>query len=68
VALNGIDKAADKDRAAVLDAMFNTTNFQGLAGSWSFTETGDPDTAQLTVNVVEGGVIKFHEMIEPPTS
>lgn len=66
VALNGIDKAANKDRAAILDAMFATKDFQGLSGSWSFTETGDPDTAQLTVNVVESGVIKFQEMISPP--
>lgn len=66
VALNGIDAAAAKDRAAILDQMFHTTDFQGLAGSWSFTETGDPDTAQLTVNIVEDGVIKFNDMISPP--
>ncbi len=66
VTLNGIDKAANLDRAAVLDAMFHTTDFRGLSGTWSFTETGDPDTAQLTVNIVESGVIKFKEMISPP--
>lgn len=66
VALNAIDKAADKDRAKILDAAFSTKDFRGLAGNWSFTETGDPDFAQLTVNMVEGGVIKFHEIIETP--
>lgn len=68
VALNGIDAAATKDRAAILDEMFNTTDFHGLAGVWSFTETGDPDTAQLTVNIVEDGVIRFNDMISPPES
>lgn len=66
VVMNAIDAAADKDRAKILDEMIHTTDFQGLAGSWSFTETGDPNTAQLTVNVVEDGVIKFSDMISPP--
>jgi len=48
--------------------MFGTKDFQGLAGSWSFTETGDPDTAQLTVNIVQDGVIVFNDMISPPAS
>lgn len=66
VALNGVDAAANKDRTAILDAMFATQNFQGLSGSWNMTETGDPDTAQLTVNIVTDGEIVFQDMIEPP--
>lgn len=66
VALNALDSAAEKDRAAVVDAAFSIRDFRGLAGSWSFTETGDPDTARMTVNIVEGGQIKFHDVIEPP--
>lgn len=66
VALNAIDKAANKDRTAVLDAAFSLKDFRGLAGTWSFTETGDPDTARMTVNIIEGGEIKFHGVIEPP--
>lgn len=68
VALNGIDAAATKDRTAILDEMFGTTDFQGLAGSWSFTETGDPDTAQLSINVVSGGTFSFQDVITPPES
>ena len=30
------------------------------------TETGDPDTATLSVNVVQDGVITFDTTIEPP--
>lgn len=66
VALNGVDAAGEADRAAILDKMFHTKDFVGLAGTWSFTETGDPDTAQLTVNIVQDGVIRFSDMIEPP--
>ncbi|MCA9834996.1 MAG: branched-chain amino acid ABC transporter substrate-binding protein [Thermomicrobiales bacterium] len=66
VVLNGIDAAADKDRAKVLEAVMGTTDFQGLAGSWSFTETGDADAPQLTVNKVVDGVIKFDAAIAPP--
>lgn len=66
VALNALDKAADKDRAAVVDAAFSIKDFRGLSGSFSFTETGDPDTARMTINIVQDGVITFHEVIEPP--
>jgi len=66
VVLNGIDKAAVKDRAAVLEAIMTTSNFRGLTNTFSFTETGDPDTATLSVNIVQDGVITFDTTIEPP--
>lgn len=66
VVLQAIDVVGEKDRAAVLEAMFNTTDFRGLTNTWSFTETGDPDTATLSVNVVRGGAITFEATITPP--
>lgn len=66
VALNAIDAAGVKDRTAILDEMFGTTDFVGLAGSWSFTETGDPDTSQLSINVVQDGIFAFQDFIGPP--
>lgn len=66
VVLNGIDKAQSKDRAAVMEAIMGTSNFRGLTNTWSFTETGDPDTATLSVNLVQDGVITFDSTIEPP--
>lgn len=66
VVLNAIDKVGDKDRAAILEAMMGTANFRGLTNTWSFTETGDPDTATLSVNVVKDGVITFDTTIAPP--
>ncbi len=68
VVLQAIDQVGEKDRAAVLDAMFNTTDFRGLTGEWSFTETGDKDRAVLSVNVVREGVIEFEAEITPAES
>lgn len=68
VALNAIDAAGVKDRKAILDEMMGTTDFVGLAGSWSFTETGDPDSATLSINAVEDGTFVFADTITPPES
>lgn len=65
VVLQAIDKVGEKDRAKILDAMFSTANFRGLTNTWSFTETGDPDTATLSVNIVKDGVITFDQKITP---
>ncbi len=66
VVLQAIDAVGEKDRAKILETMFNTTDFRGLTNTWSFTETGDPDTATLSVNVVKDGEITFGETIAPP--
>jgi branched-chain amino acid transport system substrate-binding protein len=66
VVLQAIDQVGEKDRAKILDAMFSTKDFRGLTNTWSFTETGDPNTATLSVNIVKDAVITFHEMITPP--
>lgn len=68
VALNAVDAAGVKDRAAILAEMMGTTDFVGLAGSWSFTETGDPDTSQLSINAVQDGAFTFDSVITPPES
>ena len=66
VALQAIDMVGEKDRAAILETMFGMENFRGLIGTWSFTETGDPDSVTLSLNVVNDGVIDFLETISPP--
>jgi len=63
VVLQAIDQVAAKDRAAILDTMFSTSEFRGLIGNWSFTETGDTTAETISLNVVEGGVITFQEVI-----
>lgn len=66
VVLNAIDAAGVADRAAILDEMFHTTDFHGLAGTWSFTETGDPDPVTLSINVVRDAEIVFQDFINTP--
>jgi len=66
VVLQAIDRVGQKDRAKILDAMLSTSEFRGLTNTWSFTETGDPDTATLSVNVVKDGQITFDTRIAPP--
>lgn len=66
VVLQAIDKVGEKDRAAILDAMWNTENFRGLSNTWSFTDTGDKDSASISVSEVIDGVITFQQVIMPP--
>jgi len=66
VALQAIDIVGEKDRAKILEAMFSMKDFRGLVGTWSFTETGDPDTATLSLNQVRDGAIEFVQTITPP--
>jgi len=63
VVLQAIDQVAAKDRAAILETMFGTSEFRGLIGTWSFTETGDTTAETISLNVVRDGEITFQEVI-----
>ena len=63
VVIQAIDKVQAKDRRQILDAMFATEGFNGLLGTWSFTETGDTDSQTISLNVVKDGEITFQENI-----
>ncbi|MBA2276180.1 MAG: branched-chain amino acid ABC transporter substrate-binding protein [Chloroflexia bacterium] len=65
VSIQAIDQVGAKDRAQILDAMFNTSEFRGLIGTWSFTETGDTDATTMSLNIVKDGAITFQEDIAP---
>jgi branched-chain amino acid transport system substrate-binding protein len=66
VVLQAIDQVGAKDRAQILEAMMGTSEFRGLIGTWSFTETGDTDSTTVSLNVVTDNVITFQETITPP--
>jgi branched-chain amino acid transport system substrate-binding protein len=52
--IQAIDKAGEKDRGKILEALMGTTNFKSLVGkTWSFTETGDIDTPSMSVNEIK---------------
>jgi branched-chain amino acid transport system substrate-binding protein len=55
VALDAIQRAGRKDRAAIRDAIFATKNFQGVLGQWSFTDTGDTTLTQMSGRQVKNG-------------
>jgi branched-chain amino acid transport system substrate-binding protein len=68
VAMQGLDQAQAKDRVAILDAMFATEGFEGLIGTWGFTETGDTSLTAVSVNIITDGAISFEQSIEAPTT
>jgi len=55
VALDAIARAGKKDRAAIRDAVFATTNYEGVLGTWSFTSTGDTTLTAMSVRQVRNG-------------
>jgi ABC-type branched-subunit amino acid transport system substrate-binding protein len=46
VVLDAIQRAGSTDRARVRDAVFSTTNYDGVLGTWSLTSTGDTTPLQ----------------------
>jgi branched-chain amino acid transport system substrate-binding protein len=55
VVLNAIEQVCANDRAAILDAMFNTTDYEGVLGTWSFDDNGDTTLISMVGYVVENG-------------
>jgi branched-chain amino acid transport system substrate-binding protein len=54
VIVQAIDKAQEKDRGAILDAMMATKDFTDLLGvTWAFTETGDTDAKTMALNLIK---------------
>jgi branched-chain amino acid transport system substrate-binding protein len=59
VALHAIDRAGQKDRQAILNEILATKDFDGLLGTWSFTETGDTTLKTMSGNQVRSGKWEF---------
>jgi branched-chain amino acid transport system substrate-binding protein len=55
VALAAINKVCKKDRAAILDAVFQTKDFDGVLGKWSFDKDGDTTLAAIVGYQVKNG-------------
>jgi branched-chain amino acid transport system substrate-binding protein len=64
--VQAIDAIGEKDRAAILDHMFNVEGFRGLLGTYEFDENGDTTSGIISVSVVTDGQITFQEVITPP--
>jgi branched-chain amino acid transport system substrate-binding protein len=63
LAIQAIDVVGEKDRAAILDVMFNTEGFVGLVNTFSITDTGDTDATTISLNIVKDAKITFQEEI-----
>lgn len=55
VALEAIQRAGMKDRAAIRDAVFATQNYDGVLGQWSFDANGDTTLTTMTGRQVKDG-------------
>jgi len=55
VALDAIERAGAKDRAAIRDAVFATRDFDGVLGVWSLDQNGDTTLTNMSGRQVVGG-------------
>ncbi|MBP7692032.1 MAG: branched-chain amino acid ABC transporter substrate-binding protein [Anaerolineales bacterium] len=55
VAVKAISTVCAKDKAAILTAVFNTKDFAGVLGTWSFDANGDTNLYAMLGNVVKNG-------------
>ncbi len=64
--LQAIDAVGEKDRAAILDHMFNIEGFRGLLGTYEFDENGDTTSGTISVSIVTDGQLVHEEVIGVP--
>lgn len=63
VVLSAIDKAGKKDRAAILQALAGTKDFDGALGKWSFDANGDTTLTDIGAYIVKDGKFTFQKYI-----
>ncbi|MCC6790324.1 MAG: branched-chain amino acid ABC transporter substrate-binding protein [Thermomicrobiales bacterium] len=62
--IQAIATAGVNDRTAILDALFATEGFTSLlGGTWSFTDTGDTDSAIIGLSQIVDGAIAYQKSI-----
>ncbi|MFN8390622.1 MAG: branched-chain amino acid ABC transporter substrate-binding protein [Bdellovibrionota bacterium] len=64
VALDAIRRAGKKDRAAIVDALAATKDFEGALGKWSFDANGDTSLKTMSVNTVKDGQFAFVKLLD----
>jgi len=65
VILDAIERAGEADRTAILEAMRETTDFEGLVGSFSFDENGDSTRTGFYGYMVSEDTFVGGELISP---
>ncbi len=62
--IQAIATAGEKDRTKILDALWATEGFVSLLGfTWSFTDTGDTDSAIIGLSQIIDGAITYQKSI-----
>jgi branched-chain amino acid transport system substrate-binding protein len=59
VALDAIKRAGTKDRGAILDAVRQTRNFEGVTGTFTFDENGDTNRTDMVGWTVKNGKFAY---------
>jgi branched-chain amino acid transport system substrate-binding protein len=65
VALTALKQVGKKDRKAIIEALANIKNFDGVLGQWSFDSNGDTSQNDFTVWQVVGGTWKAVTVVKP---
>ena len=65
VILDSIERAGVADRAAILEAMAGTTDFEGLSATFSFDENGDATVSGFYGYFVSEGTFVDGTLINP---
>ncbi len=63
VALDAIKRVGKKDRAAILEAVRQTKDFEGVTGKFSFDEQGDTNRTDMVGWAVKDGKFVYAESI-----
>ena len=64
VALDAIARAGKKDRAAILQAVGATRDFEGTLGRWSFDPNGDTSLTTMSGMTIADRKFEFVEMLD----
>ena len=63
VVLAAIARAGKKDRAAIIEQIAATKDFDGALGKWSFDENGDTTLTTMSGNAVQNGKFEFVKLL-----
>jgi len=59
VAIDALRRAGQKDRAAVVQAIAQSKQTDGVLGTWSFDQNGDTTLQVMSGNIVKNGKFEF---------
>ena len=63
VAIDAMNRASGKNRAAIVAAIAATKDYNGALGTWSFDANGDTTMATMSGNIVKSGQFQFVKLL-----